>query len=311
MKQEIEQTVQEIKKAVIGKDEVITKILVTLFSRGHILLEDIPGVGKTNLALSFSKSLQLDYHRIQLTPDVMPSDIVGFTMYNPQTQHFEYKEGIAFCHLLLADEMNRTSSKTQAALLELMEEGQMTVDGKTYVLPQPFCVIATQNPFGSAGTQLLPDSQMDRFMSCLSLGYPKFNEEIEIMKRRQTSNPLEDVKAILSPEMILQFQKEVDQVYVHDDIYHYIMQIITATRQHHYIEQGASPRGSLAIMKTSKAFAYLNDRDYVIPQDVQYVTPMVLSHRLILTYEAKMEKISSHQIIDDILESLGEIEFKV
>ena len=311
MNQEMKQTVNEIKKAVVGKDEVIIQILVTLLSRGHILLEDIPGVGKTNLALALSKSLQLDYHRIQLTPDIMPSDIVGFTMYNPQTQQFEYKEGIAFCHLLLADEMNRTSSKTQAALLELMEEGQMTVDGKTYVLPQPFCVIATQNPFGSAGTQLLPDSQMDRFMSRLSLGYPQFEEEIEIMKQRQKSNPLDDIQSVLSPEMILQYQKMIDQIYVHDDIYHYIMQIITATRSHSQIEQGVSPRGSLAIMKTAKAYAFLNDRDYVIPQDVQYVAPMVLTHRFILTYEAKMNKVSSYQIVDEILESVGEPQLKV
>lgn len=311
MKQEINQAIQEIKKAVIGKDDVITKIFVTLLARGHILLEDIPGVGKTNLALALSKSLQLDYHRIQLTPDVMPSDIIGFTMYNPQTQTFEYKQGIAFCHLLLADEMNRTSSKTQSALLELMEEGQMTVDGKTYVLPQPFCVIATQNPFGSAGTQLLPDSQMDRFMSRLSLGYPQFDEEIEIMKRRKDSNPLDDIQAVLSPEMILQLQIEADQVYVHDAIYHYIMQIVSATRQHDQIEQGASPRGSLALMKTAKAYAFLNERDYVIPQDVQYVSSMVLAHRLILTYEAKMNKISVDQLIKEIIETIGEPQFKI
>lgn len=311
MNQEIKQAIHEIKKAVIGKDEVIMKIFVTLLARGHILLEDIPGVGKTNLALALSKSLQLDYHRIQLTPDIMPSDIIGFTMYNPQTQTFEYKQGIAFCHLLLADEMNRTSSKTQSALLELMEEGQMTVDGKTYVLPQPFCVIATQNPFGSAGTQLLPDSQLDRFMSRLSLGYPQFDEEIEIMKRRQTTNPLDDIKAILSPEMILQLQKKSDQVFVHDDIYHYIMLIISATRKHEQIEQGVSPRGSLALMKTAKAYAFLNERDYVIPQDIQHVAPMVLAHRLILTYEAKMNKISPYQIIDEIIKKIGEPQIKV
>lgn len=311
MKQEINQAIQEIKKAVIGKDDVILKVFVTLLARGHILLEDIPGVGKTNLALALSKSLQLDYHRIQLTPDVMPSDIIGFTMYNPQTQTFEYKQGIAFCHLLLADEMNRTSSKTQSALLELMEEGQMTVDGKTYILPQPFCVIATQNPFGSAGTQLLPDSQMDRFMSRLTLGYPQFDEEIEIMKRRKRSNPLDDIQTVLSPEMILQMQKEANQVYVHDDIYHYIMQIVSATRVHDQIEQGVSPRGSLALMKTAKAYAFINERDYVIPQDVQYVSSMVLAHRLILTYEAKMNKISPYQLISEIIETIGEPQFKV
>lgn len=311
MKQEINQAIQEIKKAVIGKDDVILKVFVTLLARGHILLEDIPGVGKTNLALALSKSLQLDYHRIQLTPDVMPSDIIGFTMYNPHTQLFEYKQGIAFCHLLLADEMNRTSSKTQSALLELMEEGQMTVDGQTYVLPQPFCVIATQNPFGSAGTQLLPDSQMDRFMSRLSLGYPQFDEEIEIMKRRKNANPLADIQAVLSPEMILQLQKAIDEVYVHDDIYHYIMEIVQATRNHEQIEQGASPRGSLSLMKTAKAYAFLNERDYVIPQDVQYVSSMVLAHRLILTYEAKMNKISASQLINEIIETIGEPQFKI
>lgn len=311
MKQEINRSIQEIKKAVIGKDDVILKVFVTLLARGHILLEDIPGVGKTNLALALSKSLQLDYHRIQLTPDVMPSDIIGFTMYNPQTQSFEYKQGIAFCHLLLADEMNRTSSKTQSALLELMEEGQMTVDGQTYVLPQPFCVIATQNPFGSAGTQLLPDSQMDRFMSRLSLGYPQFDEEIEIMKRRKNANPLADIQAVLSPEMILQLQKAIDEVYVHDDIYHYIMEIVQATRNHAQIEQGASPRGSLSLMKTAKAYAFLNERDYVIPQDVQYVSSMVLAHRLILTYEAKMNKISASQLINEIIETIGEPQFKI
>lgn len=311
MKQEINRAIQEIKKAVIGKDDVILKVFVTLLARGHILLEDIPGVGKTNLALALSKSLQLDYHRIQLTPDVMPSDIIGFTMYHPHTQSFEYKQGIAFCHLLLADEMNRTSSKTQSALLELMEEGQMTVDGQTYVLPQPFCVIATQNPFGSAGTQLLPDSQMDRFMSRLSLGYPQFDEEIEIMKRRKNSNPLADIQSVLSPEMILQLQKAIDEVYVHDDIYHYIMLLIQATRKHDQIEQGASPRGSLALMKTAKAYAFLNERDYVIPQDVQYVSSMVLAHRLILTYEAKMNKVSADQLINEIIETIGEPQFKV
>lgn len=311
MNQEIQNAMKEIKKAVIGKDDVIIKIFITLLSRGHILLEDIPGVGKTNLALALSKSLQLDYHRIQLTPDIMPSDIVGFTMYNPQTQKFEYKEGIALCHLLLADEMNRTSSKTQSALLELMEEKQMTVDGKTYTLPEPFCVIATQNPFGSAGTQLLPDSQLDRFMSRLTLGYPQFQEEIEIMKRRQKTNPLDDIQAVLSPEKILELQKRVDEVFVHDEIYQYIMQIINETRQHDLIEQGVSPRGSLALMKTAKANAFLNDRDYVIPQDVQYVASMILAHRLILSYEAKMNKVSSNQIIDEIVQKIGEPQLKL
>ena len=303
---EINQVIEEIKKAVIGKDEVIEKVMITMLARGHVLLEDIPGVGKTNLALALSKSMTLDYHRIQLTTDVLPSDIVGFTMYNPQKNCFEYKEGIAFCHLLLADEINRTSSKTQAALLELMEEGRMTVDGTTYELPKPFFVIATQNPFGSAGTQLLPDSQLDRFMVRLSLGYPHIDDEVEIMKTRQTINPLEAILPIMTPELLLSYQQSVDQVFMSDEIYYYIVAIIDATRHHELIEQGASPRGSLALMRLAKACAYLHDRDYVIPQDVKDVAVMGVAHRLILSYDAKMKEMTGNQIVDEILHQIKE-----
>lgn len=295
------QVKDEVKKAVIGKDEIIEQILMTLLARGHVLLEDIPGVGKTNLALALSKSMSLDYHRIQLTTDVLPSDIVGFTMYNPQKNSFEYKEGIAFCHMLLADEINRTSSKTQSALLQLMEEGKMTVDGETYVLPQPFFVIATQNPFGSAGTQLLPDSQLDRFMTRLSIGYPSIQSEIEILKTRQTSSPLETIQPVLTPQQLIQYQKEVDHVYISDEIYDYIVHLVDASRHHEDVAQGASPRGSLALMKLAKAHAYLKDRDYVIPQDVINVIHVGLSHRLILNYDAKTKGITTDSVIDDIL----------
>lgn len=297
---------KEIKKAVIGKDEVIEKILMTILARGHVLLEDIPGVGKTNLALALSKSMSMDYHRIQLTTDVLPSDIVGFTMYNPQKNAFEYKAGIAFCHLLLADEINRTSSKTQAALLELMEEGKMTVDGQTYALPQPFFVIATQNPFGSAGTQLLPDSQLDRFMVRLSLGYPSIEDEITILKTRQLSNPLDTIEAILTPEKLEEYQNIVDQVYISDEVYRYIVSIVNTTRHHSGIKQGASPRGSLALMKMAKAHAFLKNRDYVIPQDVKAVAHMTLGHRLILSYDAVSKDLTPETIIDDILNKVME-----
>lgn len=303
---EIEQCIEEIKKAVIGKDAVIEKIIMTMLARGHVLLEDIPGVGKTNLALALSRSMNLDYHRIQLTTDVLPSDIIGFTMYNPQKNTFEYKQGIAFCHLLLADEINRTSSKTQAALLELMEESQMTVDGITYELPLPFFVIATQNPFGSAGTQLLPDSQLDRFMVRLSLGYPDIIDEVEILKTRQKINPLETIKAVLKPETILEFQKQIDNVFVSDEIYYYIVSLVEATRRHSMIAQGASPRGSLSIMKMAKARAFMKERDYVIPEDVKAVADDVLAHRIILNYDAKMKEISAHQIIADIVQDMKE-----
>lgn len=301
---EIENVISEIKKAVIGKDEIIEKVIMTMLARGHVLLEDIPGVGKTNLALALSKSVQLDYHRIQLTTDVMPSDIVGFTMYNPQKNIFEYKPGIALCHLLLADEINRTSSKTQAALLELMEEGRMTVDGETYELPQPFFVIATQNPFGSAGTQLLPDSQLDRFMTRLSLGYPSINDEVEIMKTRQKANPLHSIQAILTPERVIEYQNQIDQVYISDEIYYYIVALIDATRHHEFVLQGASPRGSLALMKLSKVCAFMKSRDYVIPDDVKTVAVMTIAHRLILNYDAKLKELSAESIVLDILERI-------
>jgi len=305
---DIELVKQEMKKAVIGKDEAIHHIIVTMIARGHILLEDIPGVGKTNLALALSKSMSLDYHRLQLTTDVLPSDIIGFTMYNPQTHQFEYKEGIAFCHLLLADEINRTSSKTQAALLQLMEERRMTVDGQTYELPKPFVVIATQNPFGSAGTQLLPDSQLDRFMVRLSLGYPSIMDEVEIMKTRQSENPLDCILSVLTPERLRELQNEADKVYVSDEIYYYIVTLVDASRHHSFLEQGASPRGSLALMKMAKASAVLKGRDYVIPQDVRNVAHITLAHRFILNYDAKMKGMSAYQIVDDILNHIPEPE---
>ena len=300
----IQQGIQEIKKAVIGKDEVIEKVFMSLLARGHILLEDIPGVGKTNMALAFSKALALDYKRIQLTPDVMPSDIVGFTMYNMQTQTFEFKQGIAFCHLLLADEINRTSSKTQSALLELMEEGNITVDGITYPLPKPFCVIATQNPFGSAGTQMLPDSQLDRFMIRISMGYPSIKDEIEIMKSRQKESPLSLIQSIITPEQLIVCQEAVDHVYLSDEIYQYIVNIIDSTRHHPSIALGASPRGSLALMKMAKACAFMKDREYVIPEDIQYVAKEVLAHRIILTYDAKIQNISPLELIEIIVKEV-------
>ena len=245
----------EVKKAVIGKDEIIRKILIVMLANGHVLLEDIPGVGKTNLALAFSKAMGLDTKRIQFTPDVMPSDVIGYSFYNQQTGTLEYKEGAAMCNLLLADEINRTSSKTQSALLEVMEEGRMSVDGITHSTPQPFMVIATQNPFGSAGTQLLPQSQMDRFMACLSIGYPSKEAEVEILKRKERHNPLDDIETVSSPSDILAMQKEINHIYLDESIYHYIVELINATRLHPMILQGGSPRSTLALMQSAKAIA--------------------------------------------------------
>lgn len=293
---------QEVKKAVIGKDEIVKDLLTTLLARGNVLLEDIPGVGKTNMALAFSKSMSLHYHRMQFTSDVMPSDITGFTMYNPQTNTFEYRKGVAFCHLFLADEINRTSSKTQAALLELMEEGSITVDGVTRFLPKPFFVIATQNAFGSAGTQLLPDSQLDRFMVKMTIGYPDPVSEVEILKRRNQANPLQTIMQVVTPEEICAMQEEVDQVFVHPDIVEYIVSIVTKTRHIEEVQQGASPRGSLALMKMAKARAYMENRDFVIPDDIINIAHIVLDHRLILHPFVK-EK-TAYQVIATILKEV-------
>lgn len=291
----------EVKKAVIGKDEIIQKILIIMLANGHVLLEDIPGVGKTNLALAFSKSLGLDTKRIQFTPDVMPSDVIGYSFYNQQTGALEYKEGAAMCNLLLADEINRTSSKTQSALLEVMEEGRMSVDGITHPTPQPFMVIATQNPFGSAGTQLLPQSQMDRFMACLSIGYPSKEAEIEILKRKERHNPLDDIKTVSSPSEILMMQKEISAIYLDESIYHYIVDLIDATRSHPLILQGGSPRSTLALMQVAKAIAYTHERDYVIPEDAEAMFLDILSHRIVLNNEARLDKSDPKKILTKIL----------
>ena len=279
-----EAMINEIEKVIIGKREVIEQVLMTILAKGHVLLEDIPGVGKTTLALSFAKVMGVDYHRIQFTPDVTPSDVVGFSLYDRQSGEFQYKPGAVMCNLLLADEINRTSSKTQASLLEVMEEGNATVDGKTYEIPKPFTVIATQNPFGSAGTQMLPQSQMDRFMVKLSMGYPDFESQINILRDRQTE----------------QIQQEVKEVEVADDILRYITLLVEATRQNDKIQLGVSPRGALALNNMAKASAYINGRDYVIPDDVLRVFAKVCAHRVILHPRAKVAGIQAEEIMEQI-----------
>lgn len=295
---------EEVKKAVIGKDDIIIKILTVMLARGHVLLEDIPGVGKTNLALAFSKAIGLNTKRVQFTPDVMPSDVIGYSIYNQKTQEFEYKQGAAMTNLFLADEINRTSSKTQSALLEIMEEGKISVDGQTHTIPKPFMVIATQNPFGSAGTQLLPDSQMDRFMVRLSIGYPNREAEIEMLKRKQNHNPIDDIQTVSCPEHIIEMQTAVDQVYLDESIYKYMVDLVVQTRQHSGILQGGSPRSTLALCAMTKATAFLHGRDYVIPQDVQEVFIDVLEHRIILTNEAKLNQQSTKKILKSIMENI-------
>ena len=279
----------QVKKAVVGKDEVLGKVLLAILARGHILLEDIPGVGKTTMALAFSKALSLQYNRVQFTPDVMPSDITGFSMLNKETGKMEYQPGAVLCNLFLADELNRATSRTQSALLEAMEEGQVTVDGVSHPVPQPFLVIATQNPAGASGTQLLPDSQMDRFMVRLSIGYPAPADEMDMVRRKQKGNPLEQVEQVVDLDGLLALREQADRVYVSDEILDYIIRLVNATRTHPMIVQGASPRASLALTAMAKAAALTLGRDYVNPEDVSMVFDDVVTHRLILSPRAQAE----------------------
>lgn len=301
----IEKIISEVKKAVVGKDEIIEKVLMAILAGGHILLEDVPGVGKTTLALSFSKVLGLDYKRVQFTSDSVPSDITGFSVYDKTTDSFVYKEGAAITNLLLADEINRTSSKTQSALLEVMEEGQLTVDGITHILPSPFIVIATQNPVGSAGTQNLPDSQLDRFMIKLKIGYPDFKSQIDILKERHNHNPVDSINCITNKEELIKIKEEIANVFIDDSIYEYITNICEKTRNHPMIHLGISPRGALALCNMIKAMAYISGRDYVLPSDVTSVAADVFAHRLILSTKAKINSVSEMQVLEEILSTIS------
>lgn len=300
---QINAVLAEIKKAVIGKDAVIIKVLLAILCKGHILIEDIPGVGKTTLALAFSKALSLEHNRMQFTPDVLPSDVTGFSIYNKSKNAFEFRPGVAFCNLFLADEINRTSSKTQSALLELMEEKRITVDGNTYKLPEPYTVIATQNPIGSAGTHNLPDSQLDRFMIKLSMGYPGVKDEVSILKSRYDSNPLDDVRTVADRNTIIQLQEAVSSVYIDDKVYEYIVSLSAATRNHPMLKLGISPRGTLALTQISKGIALAMGRSYVIPDDVIFICHDVFEHRIILSSKAKLAEKTADDIIQEIIKN--------
>ena len=296
--------IDEVSKVFIGKDEIIKKVLMAIYAGGHILLEDSPGTGKTTLALSFSKALGLDYKRIQFTTDTLPSDITGFSLLNNEKREFEFRPGAVFTNLLLGDEINRTSPKTQAALLEAMEEHKVTVDGKTHVLPQPFICIATQNPFGFAGTQPLPESQLDRFMISLSIGYPELEKQIEIIKSRRYENPIDKVQAVASKENVIDVQNYLSSVRIQDDLLKYIVLLCEATRKDPLVELGVSPRGVLALSQMAKAHAVLEDRIYVVPEDVQDVFIDVCAHRLILRPQARVEGRNARDILKGILQEV-------
>jgi MoxR-like ATPase len=294
--------ISEIEKVIIGKRDVIKKILTAILANGHILLDDVPGVGKTTLALAISRVLGLEFGRIQFTPDVLPSDITGFSLYNKEKDIFEYKPGqTTYVNLLLGDEINRTSSKTQSALLEAMEEKQVTVDGVTYPLKTPFIVIATQNNVGTIGTQLLPYAQLDRFLVKLTIGYPNHENEMEIIRDRQKSNPLENAKKISNPEEIIQKQNEVANITVKDSIINYIARLAENSRKNDFLELGISPRGSLFVNKMAKAHAYIEGRDFVIPEDVQNVFFDTCAHRVLLSPVS--QKMSAKEVLSGIIKN--------
>ena len=294
---------KQVQKVIVGKDEVIAKVLMAILSGGHILMEDVPGTGKTTLALAFAKAMGIDFKRIQFTSDSMPSDVVGFSVYDKSGNALNYKPGVAMTNLLLADEINRTSSKTQSALLELMEEKCITVDGNTYKLPEPYTVIATQNPIGSAGTHNLPDSQLDRFMLKLSMGYPDFNDEVAILKAKYNAAPLESVKPVVNARLINELQEYIASIYVNDKVYEYIVGLSAATRNHPLIKLGISPRGTLALMQISKGIAVAMGRDYVIPDDVSYICRDVFEHRIILSSKARLSEMTTADIIEEIIKN--------
>ncbi len=295
---------EEVRKAIVGKDEVLKLILTTILADGHILLEDLPGLAKTLMAKSFATALGVRFKRVQFTPDLLPSDILGVSVFNQKTLEFEFKKGPIFTNILLADEINRAPPKTQSALLEAMQERQVTVEGNTYELERPFIVVATQNPIEQEGTYPLPEAQLDRFLVRLRVGYPSRGEEIEILRRRMARKKEEvDITPILTPEEVVEMQRTIEDVYVSDAILEYITDIVLATREDKKeIEVGASPRGSLALLKLSRAYAALEGRDYVIPDDVKAVAVPALSHRLILKRELWYTKVSQESIMAKILE---------
>ena len=296
-----EEIIRKIGNVLIGKEDVVKKVLMAVYAKGNVLLEDTPGVGKTTLALAFAKALGLEFKRVQFTPDTMPSDITGFTVYNKETGGFDYKQGAIFCNLFMGDEINRASAKTQSALLEAMEENAVTVDGVTHRLPNPFICIATQNPAGSSGTQPLPESQLDRFMVKLSIGYPDANEQVEMLKRHQASDPIDSLSTVTDRDSIIEIQNYLGSVKISDDILEYLVALCEATRHNPLIELGMSPRGLIALSRMVRACAVLNERDYVTPADVKEVFSDVCAHRLILRPRAKLEGLTARNVTEQIL----------
>lgn len=300
----------QVRKVVVGKDASLVWTLAAILAKGHILIEDIPGVGKTTMAVAFSRALGLSYNRVQFNPDVLPSDITGYSVLNQATGAMEYRDGAVLCNLFLADELNRATSRTQSALLEAMEERQVTVDGQTHPVPSPFAVIATQNPTGAAGTQLLPDSQIDRFMICLQMGYPEPKDEVTMLLQRQGRDPMESVSPVVTAQELSQMQQTVSQTFISDDLAQYIVRLVDATRRSSLLRRGASPRATLALASMAKAVAQLQGRDYVVPGDVQDTFVTTLAHRLQVSAEAEMKDMDIKQALKSILDSVSAPELR-
>lgn len=292
---------EEVARVVTGKDDCIKKAFAAILAGGHILIEDVPGVGKTTLAVAFSKVMGLENHRVQFTPDVLPADILGFNMYRKETEDFVYYPGTIMCNLFLADEINRTSPKTQSALLEVMEEGKVTVDGVSREVPKPFIVMATQNPKGSAGTQLLPESQLDRFMICMSMGYPDVKSEIAIARGRSSSANMVELQPVIGAQELEALCGIVEDVYMSESIYTYIVALVGKTRENSYIELGVSPRGTIACVRMAKAWAFLQGRNYVMPEDVEDIFIDIVKHRIVLNTKARVTHMTEEAILSEIL----------
>ena len=301
----VQMATDEVEKVIIGKDDVVRKIMMSILAGGHVLIDDVPGVGKTSLAVAFGKALGLNYNRIQFTPDILPSDIVGFTIYNKELDKFTYMPGVVNeTNLLLADEINRTSSRTQSALLEAMEEKQVTVDGTTHKLQEPFIVIATQNQVGTAGTQLLPHAQMDRFLVRLSVGYPDRESEMQVIRERQTMDPYANVRKVLNQQLVKTMQEVTLTVTLRDSVVAYIADLVTATREDSRVELGISPRGAIAVSHMAKACALMKGRDYVTEDDVLEIFPDVCAHRIILTQKTRAAHNGTREVLDQIVKSV-------
>lgn len=294
--------VDNMSRVIVGKEGPAKLMVIALAASGHVLIEDVPGIGKTTMAYSMAKSVSLSFNRIQFTPDILPSDITGFTIYNQKTGEFEYRSGNIMSNVILADEINRTSPKTQASMLEVMEEKQVTVDGKCYKVPEPFIVIATQNPVEYMGTYPLPEAQLDRFLMKITMGYPSRSEEVSILYKFQESNPMKELSAVVTMEELIELQKQVKKVRIDESLAGYIIDIISATRRHEHAMLGCSPRASISLFRSAQAAALYDGRDYIIPEDIRDLAVPVLSHRLMLKQEAKIKRVTNESIIDDIIQ---------